>query len=684
MQVTSLSLPPLRFQVVQSKIKDKSRKHKSDHSSSYGVSRKSPKGTLPVKRGRNTIKPFSEEDVFPSSLPLHTRNPHAIYKDIQRFARQNKLKEALTILDYMDQQGIPINVTTFSSLIATCVRSKSLAEGKQIHAHIRINGLDSNEFLRTKLVNMYTSCGSIEDAKMIFDTCSSKTVYPYNALIRGAVISGRRRYLDVISTFSEMREIGVECNEYTFSSMIKSFAGASALRQGLRTHALLIKNGFIDSSLLRTSLIDMYFKCGKVKLARQVFEEIDERDVVVWGAMIAGFAHNRLQMEAIEYTKIMIREGITPNSVILTTILPVIGVLQARLLGQEVHAYVLKTRSYSKQLFIQSGLIDMYCKCGDMGSGRQVFYGSPERNAVSWTALMSGYISNGRLEQALRSIVWMQQEGCRPDIVTIATVLPVCAQLKNLKHGKEIHAYAAKNGFVNNVSVTTSLIVMYSKCGILNYSFKLFEGMPQRNVISWTAMIDSCAESGFLYEALDVFRAMQLSKHRPDSVALARVLNVCAQLRDLKLGKEVHGQVLKKKFEMIPFISSEIMKMYGSCQSVLTAKSIFSSIPVKGSMTWTAIIEAYGINHMYRDAINLFDQMISEGFTPNEFTFWAVLHICNQAGFADDAYRIFNQMSVDHKMRASGESYSLVIGLLEREGRLEESQKLKWMSTSLS
>lgn len=197
-------------------------------------------------------------------------------------------------------------------------------------------------------------------------------------------------------------------------------------------------------------------------------------------------------------------------------------------------------------------------------------------------------------------------------------------------------------------------------------------------------MIDSCAESGFLYEALDVFRAMQLSKHRPDSVALARVLNVCAQLRDLKLGKEVHGQVLKKKFEMIPFISSEIMKMYGSCQSVLTAKSIFSSIPVKGSMTWTAIIEAYGINHMYRDAINLFDQMISEGFTPNEFTFRAVLHICNQAGFADDAYRIFNQMSVDHKMRASGESYSLVIGLLEREGRLEESQKLKWMSTSLS
>ncbi|KAK6257849.1 hypothetical protein QUC31_001308, partial [Theobroma cacao] len=107
--------------------------------------------------------------------------------------------------------------------------------------------------------------------------------------------------------------------------------------------------------------------------------------------MISGFAHNRMQKEALSFVRWMISARIYPNSVILTTILPVIGEVWAWKLGREVHAYVVKTKSYSKQLVIQSGLVDMYCKCGDMDSGRQIFYCSRERNGISWTALMSGY-----------------------------------------------------------------------------------------------------------------------------------------------------------------------------------------------------------------------------------------------------------------------------------------------------
>lgn len=638
---------------------------------------------FPRGSSRKKTKEFAEEDAFPSSLPLHTRNPHAIYKDIQRFARQDKLKEALIILDYLDRQGIPVNITTFSSLLAACVRLKSLEEGKQIHTHIRINGLENNEFLNTKLVFMYMSCGSVEDAKRVLGSFSGKTIYPYNAMMRGNVISGGRRYVDALSAFSEVRELGIECNEYTFTCMIKSFAGASALRQGLKTHALLIKNGWIGSSMLRTGLIDMYFKCGKVKLARLVFEEIDDKDIVVWGAMLAGFAHNRLQWEALECMRRMISEGLSPNSVILTTILPVFGILQARELGEELHTYVVKTKSYSKQLPIQSALVDMYCKCGDMAYGRQVFYHSLERNAISWTALMSGYISNGRLDQALRSIVWMQQEGFRPDVVTIATIIPVCSKLRALKHGKEIHAYAVKNEFFPNVSLTTSLMVMYSKCGVLNYTSRLFEGMQKRNVISWTAMIDSFQESRNLYEALGVFRSFQLSKHRPDSVAVARILNVSAELKALKLGKEIHAHVLKKNFEGVPFVSAEMIKMYGNCGATPSARLVFDSVPVKGSLTWTAIIEAYGASGSYRDAIDLFDQMICNGFNPTEFTFRTVLGICERAGFADGAKRIYNSMPLEHKISASRGSYPLVSEERTRTtllDRLENSGKLEPMS----
>ncbi|XP_059451626.1 pentatricopeptide repeat-containing protein At1g71460, chloroplastic [Corylus avellana] len=655
------------------------RTHKPPPPPTKNTRRHQKTSKFPAKRAP---KPFGQKDAFPESLPLHTKNPHAIYKDIQRFARENKLKQALTILDYLDQQGIPVNPTTFSALIAACVRTKSLTEGKQVHTHVRINGLEKNEFLRTKLVNMYTACGSVQDAHQLFDERSIKSVYSWNALLRGNVISGKRHYGNVISTYMEMRELGVGLNVYTFSNVIKSFAGASALWQGLKTHALMIKNGFIDSSILQTSLIDMYFKCGKVKLARRIFEEIGERDVVVWGAMIAGFAHNRLQKEALEYVRRMVEEGIRPNSVILTTILPVIGDVWEHKLGREVHAYVVKAKSYSRQIFIQSALIDMYCKCGDMGSGRRVFYGSTERNTICWTALMSGYALNGRLEQAVRSIIWMQQEGFRPDVVTVATVLPVCAELRALNQGKEVHAYALKNWFLPNVSIVSSLMVMYSKCGILEYSLKLFDGMEQRNVILWTAMIDSYREHGNLNEALGVFRSMQLSKHRPDSVTMARVLSVCGEVKILKLGKEIHGQVLKKNFQSIHFVSAELVKMYGSCGAIDYAKLAFDAIPVKGSMTWTAIIEAYGYNNQYQDAVDLFDLMRSGGFTPNHFTFKVVLSICDQAGFVDEACQIFNLMHRRYKVKAAEVHYSIMIGLLTRFGRTKEAQRFVQMSSS--
>lgn len=531
---------------------------------------------------------------------------------------------------------------------------------------------------------MYTACGSVDDAHQLFDESPSRSVFPWNALLRGNVISGGRKYRDALSTYYQMRALGVEMNVYSFSSVIKSLAGASALVQGLKTHALLIKNGFIDSALLRTSLIDMYFKCGKIKLARQVFEEIAERDIVVWGAMISGFAHNRLQWEALKYTRWMVNEGTTPNSVILTIILPAIGDVLAWKLGREVHAYAVKTKRYSKLIFIQSALIDMYCKCGDMEKGRRVFYSSKVRNAICWTALMSGYISNGRLEQALRSIIWMQQEGVRPDVVTVATVIPICAELRVLKPGKEIHAYAVKNCFLPNVSLVSSLMMMYSKCGILDYSVRLFNGMEWRNVILWTAMIDSFVDNRRLDEALSMIRSMLLSKHRPDSVAIGRMVRVCNELKNLKLGKEIHGQVLKRNFESVHFVSAEIVKMYGRCGVVDDAKLVFDTIRVKGLMTWTAIIEAYRDNGLHQDAIDLFDEMRDKCFTPNHLTFHVVLSICNEAGFVDDACRIFNLMTHSYNVKASEEHYSLIIGLLTRSGRTKAAQRFMQLSSSLS
>ncbi|GAB2270114.1 hypothetical protein Dimus_005023 [Dionaea muscipula] len=188
--------------------------------------------TLPTKRRH----PFKEEDAYPNSLPLQEKNPAAVLKYVKELARQDDLQGALAIFDYLDQRGIPVNATTYSSLIAACIRSRSLSLAKRIDAHIRKSGLEGNEFLRTKLVQMYASCGSADDAKrLLFDGGNSHggdSVYPWNALLRGSVVSGWRTYADVLLAYSRMRELGVELNEYSFSCLIKSFAGAVEVSAG--------------------------------------------------------------------------------------------------------------------------------------------------------------------------------------------------------------------------------------------------------------------------------------------------------------------------------------------------------------------------------------------------------------------------------------------------------------------
>ncbi|KAJ1439556.1 Tetratricopeptide-like helical domain superfamily [Sesbania bispinosa] len=270
-----------------------------------------------------------------------------------------------------------------------------------------------------------------------------------------------------------------------------------------------------------------------------------------------------------------------------------------------------------------------------------------------------------RLEQEIRSMIRLKR--FQPGVITVASVLPICAKLKALKQGKEVHAYALKRSFLPQVSIVSSLMVLYSKCGMIEYSIRLFDRMKQRNVILWTAMIDSYVENGQLYEALGVIRSMQLTEHRPDTVTLARMLCVCGELKLVKLGKEVHGQVLKRGFGSVHYVAAELINMYGTCEVVDKAKLVFSAVPDKGSIAWTALIRAYGYKEWYQDAIHLFDHMISNGCSPNHFTFEVVLSVCDKAGFVEDAYRFFNLMS-RYKIEASKEHCIIMVRLLTRYG----------------
>ncbi|KAI4992549.1 hypothetical protein ZWY2020_057604 [Hordeum vulgare] len=618
----------------------------------------------PLKRSRSRSCALADADADASprtsqaELRPDTKNAPALSAEIRRLVRAGRLRSALCLLDHLSHRGVPASPSAFTALLLAC---HSLAHVRQIHAHLRVHGLDSNEFLLARLVEVYLAVGAAEEARQVLGSLPRASAFSWNALLHGHVRRGRREAGDAVAGgFLEMRAAGANANEYTYGCILKSISGSTkpSMAMATATHAMLVKNAFAGApGMLMTGLMDVYFRCGKVKLAMMVFEEMPERDVVAWGAVISGFAHKGMKREALEHFRWMAENGVKVNSVVLTSIVPVIGDLRARNLGREIHGLVLKKFPDRKDVAkVHAGLVDMYCKCGDMVSGRRVFYSTKKRNAVSWTALMSGYASNGRPDQALRCIVWMQQEGIRPDLVAVGSVLPVCTKLRALSEGKEIHAYALR---------------------------RVFHAMDKKTVRAWTALVDAYLKNGASSTAIEVFRSMLLSNRRPDAVAITRILSACSDIGALQLGKEVHGQVLKLRIEPLPLVATELVNMYGRCGDLKAAQRVFNRTESKGSLTCTAIIEAYAINQRHKEALDLFSWMLSNNFVPTIVTFSVVLRICDAAGLHDEALEIFNSMVQGYNLEASEENYDCIISLLTSAGRTSEVQRFSDLKAAM-
>lgn len=162
-----------------------------------------------------------------------------------------------------------------------------------------------------------------------------------------------------------------------------------------------------------------------------------------------------------------------------------------------------------------NSIISGYAKSGDLEGALELFGLMPCRNVVSWTTMISGYSQNGQYSKALAMFLQMEKEGdVGPNGVTIASVLPACANLGALEVGERIKEYARKNGFFNNLYVSNALLEMYARCGKIDIAWKVFNEIGrQRNLCSWNTMINGLAAHGRYNEAFDLYDEMLVSSH---------------------------------------------------------------------------------------------------------------------------------------------------------------------------
>eukprot|EP01018_Ginkgo_biloba_P008749 Gb_09147 [translate_table: standard] len=420
---------------------------------------------------------------------------------------------------------ILVNSYNYTSLLRACDNMKSLSEGKEVHALVLINGLDENVFFATKLVRMYAICGRLADARLIFDKLPERNVFLWNAMIRGYARKGLSD--ETFSLYYQMLQTGIQPDKYTFACILKSCADLSNWQQGKDIHDHIIRCGIDVDAFVGSALVAMYAKCSSIEDARHVFDKIFQRDVVLWNAMIAGYAQNGLSNEALKLFWQMESSGMKPDSFSIASVLPSCAHLAALQQGKEIHDYIIRN-GFESNAHVISALVAMYAKCGNIDYARRVFEKMSERDLTSWSAMIAGYTQAGHGDEALEVFRQMQVAGVKPDSVTICSVLPACADLATLQQGKEIHDYIIGCGFESDVVVCGALIDMYAKCGDVWTARQVFDKMSQRNVVSWNAMIAGYGVHGHDEEALALFYKMQQEGFKPDHITFVAVLCACS------------------------------------------------------------------------------------------------------------------------------------------------------------
>ncbi|XP_058079585.1 pentatricopeptide repeat-containing protein At3g12770-like [Magnolia sinica] len=460
-----------------------------------------------------------------------------------------------------------------------------------------------------------------------------------------------------------------------FNHLLNSCSSLPDLK---KIHAQILINGLSQDLLLSTKLIAIARSSSPtMDYARLLFDKTPQPDVFAWNTLIRGYADLGPCEQALILYKRMHFAGLSPDYFTFPSVVRSCAVLSALREGQEVHCNVIKN-GFDSDVFVQSSLVSMYAQNGETSNSESVFDHMVERNVVSWTAMIAGYVQNGFFKQALGVFRRMVIAGTQPNAVTLVSVLPACAGLEILNLGQLIHGYGVKLGIDSDTPLVNSLIALYGKCGNVESARSLFDRKAPKNLVSWNAMIAAYEQSGAAADAIKLFRRMQTERVKFDYITMVSVISACASLGALNTGRWAHELVKSSELETNISILNALLDMYAKCGSIESARDVFEKLPWRSVVSWSAMISAYAAHGHGEDALQLFSRMLEEGIKPNSLTFTSVLTACRHSGLVDEGMKHFNSMRRDHSIVPGVEQCACIVDLLGRAGRLTDAYKFVW------
>ncbi|KAH6760469.1 hypothetical protein C2S51_017418 [Perilla frutescens var. frutescens] len=484
---------------------------------------------------------------------------------------------------------------------------------------------------------------------------------------------------------------------------------------GKQLHAHLLKNGFHGREFVETKLLQMYGKYGCVDDVVQVFDKMTDRNLYTYTAILNVLLDNGLFEEALMHFGRLFLDGVELEFFIFPVALKICVGYGGVELGRQLQAIAMKV-GVESHAYVGNALIDMYGKCGRLSDAEKVFDHMMKRdcvswnsmvtactangrvyealkfleemlrqkdlmpNFVSWSALIGGFAQNGYDEEAVGMLYKMRGAGFEPNARILASVLPACARLRELRLGKEMYGYITRRGFMSSPYVVNGLIDLFRRCGAMENAFKIFSKCSARDEVSFNTLIAGYCKNGEILKAKELFDMMEYQGRSkdliswnsmisgyadnslfdeavrllidlmnkggiaPDSFTLGSALGSCSETGSLRLGESIHSYCIVNGLQSNLFVGGALVSLYCQCQDLEAAEKVIQQVHERDVVIWNALLSGYASCNQLQSIQSVLRRMKDDGFEPDVYTWNGIIAGYVENGHHELALQLFSEM----------------------------------------
>lgn len=584
-------------------------------------------------------------------------------------------------------------------LLGSCKTSDDV---RKIHARLITTGFIKNPNLTTRIVLAFAASRRsylAEFARCVFyeyHVCYFAPGEVEDPFLWNAVIKSHSHGVDprrALLLFCLMVENGVSVDKFSMSLVIKACSRLGFVKEGMQIHGFLRKTGIWSDLFLQNCFIGLYLKCGCLGFARQIFDRMSHRDSVSYNSMIDGYVKCGLIGSARELFDLMPGEKknlISWNSMISGYAQTADGVNIASKLFDEmpekdliswnslIDGYVKHGRiEDAKGLFdvmprrdvvTWATMIDGYAKLGFVHQAKSLFDQMPQRDVVAYNSMMAGYVQNRYHIEALEIFNDMEKEShLSPDETTLVIVLSAIAQLGRLSKAMDMHLYIVEKKFLLGGKLGVALIDMYSKCGSIQQAMGVFEGIENKSIDHWNAMIGGLAIHGLGESAFNMLLQIERRSIKPDDITFVGVLNACSHSGLVKEGL-LCFELMRRKHKIEPRLQHygcmvDILSRSGSIE---LAKNLIEEMPIEpNDVIWRTFLTACSHHKEFETGELVAKHLILQaGYNPSSYVILSNMYA--SLGMWKDVRRVRTMMKERKLQKIPGCSW------IELDGRVHE------------